>query len=135
MSKRSRCPGSASRQDRRPSKARGERDCWARAKAKKEKAMTTRPTLVLGATGKTGRRVVQRLTARGLPVRAGSRSARPPFDWEDRTTWAPALNGVHAVYVAYYPDVAVPGAADILGEFAKLAVDNGARRLVLLSGR
>ena len=27
------------------------------------------PTLVLGGTGKTGRRVVERLTARGLPVR------------------------------------------------------------------
>jgi hypothetical protein len=32
------------------------------------------PTLVLGATGKTGRRVAERLTARGLPVRIGSRS-------------------------------------------------------------
>jgi len=35
----------------------------------------TKTTLVLG-TGKTGRRIVQRLTARGLPVRAGSRSER-----------------------------------------------------------
>ena len=35
------------------------------------------PTLVLGATGKTGRRVVERLEARGVPVRVGSRSARP----------------------------------------------------------
>src|SRR5262249_13581266 len=104
-------------------------------KVKKEKAMTTKPTLVLGATGKTGRRVVQRLTARGFPVRAGSRSASAPFDWEDRTTWVPALNGVGAVYVTYYPDVAVPGAADVVGDFAKLAVDNGVRRLVLLSGR
>jgi len=32
------------------------------------------PTLVLGGTDKTGRRVVERLTARGLPVRIGSRS-------------------------------------------------------------
>src|SRR5262249_62219571 len=97
--------------------------------------MTTKPTLVLGATGKTGRRVVQRLTARGFPVRAGSRSASPPFDWEDRTTWVPALNGVCAVYVTDYPDVAVPGAADVVGDFAKLARDNGVRRLGLLSGR
>jgi uncharacterized membrane protein len=43
------------------------------------------PTLVLGATGKTGRRVVERLTARGLPVRIGSRSGEPRFDWEDRS--------------------------------------------------
>ena len=33
-------------------------------------------TLVLGATGKTGRRVVERLEARGLPVRVGSRSGK-----------------------------------------------------------
>ncbi|MGH9230478.1 MAG: NmrA family transcriptional regulator, partial [Acidimicrobiales bacterium] len=43
-----------------------------------------RPTLVLGGTGKTGRRVVDRLTARGLPVRVGSRSGQPPFDWGDQ---------------------------------------------------
>jgi len=42
---------------------------------------------------------------------------------------------VRAVYVTYYPDMAVPGAADIVGDFAKLAVDSGVRRLVLLSGR
>ena len=48
--------------------------------------MTTRPTLVLGATGKTGRRVAERLTALGVPVRPGSRSGKPPFDWDDRAT-------------------------------------------------
>ena len=32
-------------------------------------ATTSRPILVLGATGKTGRRVAQRLTALGLPWR------------------------------------------------------------------
>src|SRR5262249_50147139 len=97
--------------------------------------MTTRQTLVLGATGKTGRRVLERLTARKFPVRAGSRSSNPAFDWNDRATWAPAVSGVRAVYVTYYPDVAVPGAADIIGDFARLAVSNGARRLVLLAGR
>jgi nucleoside-diphosphate-sugar epimerase len=35
-------------------------------------------TLVLGGTGKTGRRVVERLQARGMPVRVGSRSGEPP---------------------------------------------------------
>jgi len=39
------------------------------------------------------------------------------------------------VYIAYYPDLAVPGAAAVVEEFAGLAVANGARRLVLLSGR
>jgi uncharacterized protein YbjT (DUF2867 family) len=94
-----------------------------------------RPTLVLGGTGKTGRRVVGRLTALGLPTRGGSRSGEPPFDWEDRATWAPALNGVGSAYVSYYPDLAVPGAVETVGSFAELAVANGVPRLVLLAGR
>jgi len=92
-------------------------------------------TLVLGATGKTGRRVVQRLTARGLPTRVGSRSGEPPFDWDDTGTWAPLLDGVGSPYISYSPDLAVPGAAEQVGSFARLAVASGARRLVLLSGR
>jgi uncharacterized protein YbjT (DUF2867 family) len=94
-----------------------------------------KPTLVLGGTGKTGRRVSQRLAARGLPTRIGSRSGTPPFDWEDRATWAPALQDVGPVYVSYYPDLAVPGAVETVGSFAELAVENGVPRLVLLAGR
>jgi uncharacterized protein YbjT (DUF2867 family) len=97
--------------------------------------MTNETTLVLGGTGKTGRRVVDRLNARDLPVRVGSRSGEPPFDWNDRSTWAPALRGMTAVYVSYQPDVAIPGAAETVGAFAELAVASGVRRLVLLSGR
>ena len=93
------------------------------------------PILVLGATGKTGKRVVERLTAAGHPVRAASRSGETRFDWENEATWAPALDGVGAVYITYYPDLAFPGAADTVGGFADLAVANGVRRLVLLSGR
>jgi uncharacterized protein YbjT (DUF2867 family) len=100
-----------------------------------EHAQQTKPTLVLGGTGKTGRRVAEQLKARGLPMRIGSRSGVPPFDWEDRTTWAPALEGVGSAYISYYPDVAVPGAAQTVGSFAQLAVANGVPRLVLLSGR
>jgi uncharacterized protein YbjT (DUF2867 family) len=37
--------------------------------------------------------------------------------------------------VSYYPDLAIPGAADSVGAFAELAVKSGVRRLVLLSGR
>jgi uncharacterized protein YbjT (DUF2867 family) len=91
--------------------------------------------LVLGATGKTGRRIVERLQARGVPTRAGSRTAQPPFDWADRDTWAPALSGVAAVYLTYYPDLAVPGAPEAVGELARLAGEQGVQRLVLLSGR
>jgi uncharacterized protein YbjT (DUF2867 family) len=91
--------------------------------------------LVLGATGKTGRRIVERLQSQGVAVRPGSRDASPPFDWEDRRTWAPALDGVRAVYISYFPDLAVPGACEAVSEVARLAVAGGARRLVLLSGR
>ena len=95
----------------------------------------TKPILVLGATGKTGRRVLARLTARGVPTRAGSRSAQPRFDWEDRSTWASALRDAKSVYISYYPDIAVPGAVETVGSFAELAVTSGVPRLVLLSGR
>ncbi|RWQ43370.1 MAG: NmrA family transcriptional regulator [Mesorhizobium sp.] len=94
-----------------------------------------KPTLILGGTGKTGRRLADKLAAQGLPVRIGSRSGTPPFDWENDTTWEPALDGVGAVYISYYPDLAVPGAAEAVGAFANLAVERGVRRLVLLSGR
>jgi uncharacterized protein YbjT (DUF2867 family) len=92
-------------------------------------------TLVVGGTGKTGRRVVQRLRARALPVRPGSRQSDPPFHWDDRATWGPALLGATSAYVSFYPDLAVPGAAATVGAFAELAVESGVRRLVLLSGR
>jgi len=96
---------------------------------------TTDTVLVLGGTGKTGRRVAQRLGQRGVPVRIGSRSAEPPFDWEDRSTWVPALDGMSAAYISYYPDIAIPGAVGTVRAFARLAVERGVRRLVLLSGR
>ena len=92
-------------------------------------------TLVIGGNGKTGSRVAARLTALGHPVRIGSRSSEILFDWEDRTTWVPALTGATAAYVTYYPDLALPGASEIIGELARTAVDHGVRRLVLLSGR
>ncbi|TDF95076.1 NAD(P)H-binding protein [Paenibacillus piri] len=94
-----------------------------------------KPILILGGTGKTGRRVAERLTERGLPVRIGSRSGEPSFDWENRSTWESSLQNVGAVYITYYPDLAVPGAAAAIGAFAELAVNNGIKRLVLLSGR
>lgn len=92
-------------------------------------------TLVLGGTGKTGRRVVERLKARDLPVRIGSRSGAPPFDWNDQATWAPVLSGVGAVYITYFPDLAFPGALETISAFSELALSKGVRQLVLLSGR
>ncbi|MEO3876443.1 NAD(P)H-binding protein [Nonomuraea sp. B12E4] len=85
--------------------------------------------LVLGATGKTGRRVTARLRAAGKTVRAASRSSEARFDWADPTTWDDVVNGVSAVYVIA-PEV--PGPAH---EFVSRAVAAGVRRFVLLSGR
>src|SRR5699024_1111791 len=59
----------------------------------------------------------------------------PPFDWNDESTWAPALRGAAAVYISYYPDIAIPGAVEAVRRLAALAVDNHVSRLVLLSGR
>ncbi|TDD88647.1 NmrA family transcriptional regulator [Actinomadura darangshiensis] len=92
-------------------------------------------TLVLGGTGKTGRRVVERLEALDVPVRMGSRSASPAFDWEDAATWAPVLRDVENVYLSYYPDVAAPGAPDAIRAFTSAAAGAGVRRVVMLSGR
>ena len=94
-----------------------------------------KPILVLGATGKTGRRVMERLTVAGMPVRAGSRAADPPFDWNDQTTWTPVLKGVAKVYITFQPDVAVPGATELVRLFTKEAVAAGVEHLVFLSGR
>jgi len=95
----------------------------------------TSPTLIIGGTGKTGRRVAARLQERGLPVRIGSRNGAPPFDWDDRATWGPALHGTRAAYISFFPDLAVPGAPEAIAELARVALAGGTRRLVLLSGR
>ncbi|MFF3458331.1 NAD(P)H-binding protein [Streptomyces sp. NPDC002730] len=91
--------------------------------------------LVTAASGKTGRRVAERLAARGVDVRAGSRKGEVRFDWEDESSWAPALDGADAAYVAYYPDLAAPGAPEVMRAFGRVAAESGVRRLVLLSGR
>ncbi len=98
-------------------------------------ADTPPTTLVTAATGKTGARVAARLQAIGWPVRAASRSATPPFDWDDAATWPAALRGVDQVYLAYAPDLAVPGAFERMERFVTLAAEHGVHRIVLLSGR
>jgi len=91
-------------------------------------------TLVLGGTGKIGRRVAERLR-RNLPVRIGSRTGQPPFDWHHPSTWPETLRGVDAVFISYYPDLAAPGSEDAVGTFTDCAVKSGVSRVVLLSGR
>ena len=97
--------------------------------------MQSKPILVIGATGKTGSRVVSRLEAVGDPVRRGSRGSATPFDWESPDTWAAALDGVRSAYVTYFPDLAFPGAVDKLDSLCETAKAAGVEHLVLLSGR
>lgn len=91
--------------------------------------------LVLGGTGKTGRRVVERLTAMNLPVAIGSRSTQPAFDWENSATWAEVLQDINKVYITFQPDLAIPSAVETITKFVKAAKESGVQHLVLLSGR
>ena len=91
--------------------------------------------LIIGGTGKTGRRVVEQLKRVGIEPRIGSRSASPSFDWDDKDTWVNALNGIEKMYVTYYPDLAVPGAKEAIESLTYLAKELGVKKMVLLSGK
>ena len=91
--------------------------------------------LVIGGTGKTGRRVVERLTKQEHHVTVGSRKGTPAFDWEDHSTFAPALKGMNRAYIVYYPDLAVPGAKEAISAHTEAAVKAGLEKVVLLSGK
>ncbi|GKS86933.1 NmrA/HSCARG family protein [Acidovorax sp. SUPP1855] len=94
--------------------------------------MSPSPLLVIGATGKTGRRVTAQLQQRGLAVRAVSRKSEVPFDWDDATTWRRAVEGVRAVYVVH-AGLGTTEASDQVGEFAKVAAAAGVTKAVLAS--
>lgn len=101
----------------------------------KKKDTSEDRVLVLGGTGKTGRRVAARLEAKGRPVRVGSRASVPAFDWDNESGWSACLEGVTAAYITYAPDLAMPGAADAIRAFVSLARQHSVKHLVLLSGR
>lgn len=90
--------------------------------------------LVLGATGKSGRRLLPRLAARGATVRAASRKpgdGRTLFDWDSPDTHDPALAGVDAIYLVS-PDF-VEDPTPVVGPFLERAARAGVSRLVLVS--
>ncbi|MCH6575136.1 MAG: NmrA family NAD(P)-binding protein [Bacteroidetes bacterium] len=97
--------------------------------------MEDKKILVLGGKGKTGSRVAERLTKLGKTIRIGSRSEKPPFDWENPETWPGALDGMDTVYITFQPDLAVPGALKAIEEFTSQAVKGGIKKMVLLSGK
>ena len=95
--------------------------------------------LVTKATGTTGRYVVRGLAERGVAVKAGSRSPAVaaegdivpvPFDWDDRSTWASAVDGTDAIYLVKPESDEV---TEIIRDFVHLVEDSGATRIVLLS--
>jgi len=92
-------------------------------------------TLVIGGTGKTGKRVADRLTRMGQEGRIGSRFSLPSFDWNNESGWDAALDGVSNIYITYSPDLAMPGAKDAISALVQRANLKGVKRLVLLSGR
>lgn len=91
--------------------------------------------LVIGGTGKTGRRVVEQLQNKGIESRIGSRQGTPNFDWNNKDTWVEALDGIEKMYVTYYPDLAVPGAKEAIQSLTYLAKELGVKKMVLLSGK
>ena len=95
----------------------------------------TQNILVIGGTGKTGRKVVDKLNKLGHNVRVGSRSADPAFDWDNPQTWSEAMQGMDKVYITFQPDLAVPGALDTIEELTRQAKKCNVQKLVLLSGK
>lgn len=96
-------------------------------------------TLVIGATGKTGRQVTASLLRDRHAVRGAARhpdkvpsGATPAtFDWQQPETWAPTVEAIEAMFVVGPFAVPEPGA--VLGEFLTLAAASGVGKVVLLS--
>ncbi|MFL5998503.1 MAG: NmrA family NAD(P)-binding protein [Streptomyces sp.] len=95
-------------------------------------------TLVIGATGTTGSRVVSRLVAAGHRVKAAGRRATDMdgaqavrFDWHDPTTFDDALDGVDRAYLI--PPLGSPDPAAVMLPFLRQGRAAGLHRAVLLS--
>ncbi|MCC5477861.1 SDR family NAD(P)-dependent oxidoreductase [Streptomyces barringtoniae] len=91
--------------------------------------MDTPPILVLGATGSAGRRVAAHLRALGAPVRSASRHSATRFDWNDRSTWEPALQGVDRMFLM------APDGIPVDPDLVRLAAELKVGHIVLLSSR
>jgi len=91
--------------------------------------------LVIGGTGKTGRKVVAKLNQLGHEVRIGSRSATPAFDWDKPENWTEVFQGIEKIYITFQPDLAVPGALEAIEILIKKAKQSQVKKLVLLSGK
>jgi uncharacterized protein YbjT (DUF2867 family) len=94
--------------------------------------MTERTALVLGGTGRTGAIVARELVERGLHARTASRrGADIVFDWDDPTTYAPALESVDRIYLVA-PVMRIKFAHQV-ADFLDLAAAAGVRHVTYLS--
>jgi len=94
----------------------------------------THSVLVLGATGKSGRRLVPLLGARGAEVRAASRrgvAGTTYFDWHRPETYNAALAGVDAIYLT--PPELVADPTRLTGPFLTEAAAAGVRKVVAVT--
>jgi uncharacterized protein YbjT (DUF2867 family) len=88
--------------------------------------------LVLGATGKTGSRVAERLSAHGVSVRTAARSGTDVrFDWDNQATWAEALRGATGLYLV--SPVLRIDFAGLVGQFLDQAEQAGVGHVTYLS--
>jgi uncharacterized protein YbjT (DUF2867 family) len=89
--------------------------------------------VILGGTGKVGRRLTEILRRQGHDARPVSRSTPTRFDWQDESTWPAALAGATGVFVVG------PGSAHdwspALARFLRAAAAAGVAHAVLLSAR
>jgi uncharacterized protein YbjT (DUF2867 family) len=102
----------------------------------------SKPVLVTGATGTTGRDVVKKLSENGVPVRAGVRdqakarkqfgadTALATFDFEDAASFPGALEGVEKVFLL--PPL-MPNQVEATNAFVDASKHAGVRHIVKLS--
>lgn len=97
--------------------------------------MKTENIVVIGGTGKTGRRVAQNLKESGYNIRVVGHKTNPALDWENPETYDAVLEGMDRAYIVYYPDLAVPGSRDAITALTEKALAAGLKKVVLLSGK
>jgi uncharacterized protein YbjT (DUF2867 family) len=92
----------------------------------------TNQILVLGATGKTGSRVAERLSKHEVSVRTAARSgADARFDWDNQATWEQTLRGATGLYLVS-PILRIDFAG-LVGWFLDQAERAGVRHVTYLS--
>ncbi|WP_026123033.1 NAD-dependent epimerase/dehydratase family protein [Nocardiopsis halotolerans] len=87
-------------------------------------------TLVTGATGIVGSRVLTQLRSRGLSATGASRTSTTRLDWTDTSNWDEILDGVENVFVVTPPGKAL---GNRVAGFLERAAKAGAANAVVLT--